>query len=153
MAVAVWSSMRPVRWSPVLRVAVVVAATVAALAEAAVTVVAAAVVAAAVAAVAATVVQVVAAVAAGAVVVTVAVAAATKNLHVVFGPPLERLLREPFLFSVRGWPVARRHSGHQSYISPIRGFLGRPAIALSNSQFGSSRNNLATTPICHGITV
>lgn len=40
----------------------------------------------------------------------------------------------------------------QRQVALRRGLRGRPANALSNRALGSTRNTLATTPICHGIT-
>ena len=50
-------------------------------------------------------------------------------------------------------PTSAAHSKIKPRIySAARCFLGRPASSRSNNPFGSSRNTLATTPICQGIT-
>jgi len=63
-----------------------------------------------------------------------------------------------FLRCARNWAEAAlrcQQSGgmvRRGHCCEWRGLRGRPASNLSNSQLGSSRSNLATTPICQGIT-
>ena len=119
--------MKPVRWNPVLPAQVAAASVVAAAVAATVVVVPAA------AAVVTAVVVVVAA-------VTAVVVAATKHLLLETGFGLaNKGPSGPFCF----WRATQ---------SLLRGLRGRPAKALSNRALGSRRSNLATTPICHGIT-
>jgi len=127
VVVASWL-MKPVRWNPVLPAQVAAASVVAAAVAATVVVVPAAA-----AVVTAVVVVVVAA-------VTAVVVAATKHLLFETGFGLtNKGPSGPFCF----WRATQ---------SLLRGLRGRPAKALSNRALGSRRSNLATTPICHGIT-
>jgi hypothetical protein len=143
VVVASWST-KPVRWSLVLPVQAAAASAVAAVAAVTAAALAAAVpVAAATAAALAAAAAAVAVQAAAVAVVTAVAVAATKLQKIarLTSGKQKKVLRGLFLFCAS-----------YAWASVTRGLRGRPANRRSNRALGSKRSNLATTPICHGIT-